>query len=190
MDERDLPSRTPPIAGEARVAERKRRWLGSTIAIIAMIGIGALAWYLTHRPQAATGPGAPPATGARGGPGGPGAAGGRGAPPSTVGVAAARRADIPVIIEALGTVTSGASVTVSPQVSGVITQVLYTEGQMVKKGDLLATIDPKPFEAAVAQAAAARLRDTAQLDAARVQLERYQVLLKQDSIARTRIWRD
>ena len=184
MDERDLPSRTPPIAGEARVAERKRRWLGSTIAIIAMIGIGALAWYLTHRPQAATGPGAPPATGARGGPGGPGAAGGRGAPPSTVGVAAARRADIPVIIEALGTVTSGASVTVSPQVSGVITQVLYTEGQMVKKGDLLATIDPKPFEAAVAQAAAARLRDTAQLDAARVQLERYQVLLKQDSIAR------
>jgi multidrug efflux system membrane fusion protein len=188
MDARDLPSRTPPIAGEARVVERKRRWLGSTIAIIAMIGIGALAWYLTHRPQPATGPGGPPTAGARGGapggPGGSGAAGGRGAPPSTVGVATARRADIPVIIEALGTVTSGASVIVSPQVSGVITQVLYTEGQMVKKGDLLATIDPKPFEAAVAQAAAARLRDTAQLDVARVQLERYQVLLKQDSIAR------
>ena len=105
-------------------------------------------------------------------------------PPSTVGVATARHADIPVIIEALGTVTSGASVTVTPQVSGVITQVLYTEGQMVKKGQLLATIDPKPFEAAVAQAAAARLRDRAQLDSARVQLERYQVLLKQDSIAR------
>ena len=119
------------------------------------------------------------------GPGGPGGAGaGRGAPPSTVGVATARHADIPVIIEALGTVTSGASVTVTPQVAGVITQVLYTEGQMVKKGQLLATIDPKPFEAAVAQAAAARMRDLAQLDSARVQLERYQVLLKQDSIAR------
>ena len=99
-------------------------------------------------------------------------------------MATSRHADIPVIIEALGTVTSGASVTVTPQVSGVITQVLYAEGQMVKKGRLLATIDPKPFEAAVAQAAAARLRDSAQLDSARVQLERYQVLLKQDSIAR------
>ena len=185
MDERDLPIRTSPNVGEPRAVVPRRRWLGSTIAIIAVLAIGALAWYLTHRPQLATsGGGAPPAAGARAGPGGPGAAGGRGAPPSTVGVATARRADIPVIIEALGTVTSSASVTVSPQVSGVITQVLYTEGQLVKKGDLLATIDPKPFEAAVAQAAAARLRDTAQLDVARVQLERYQVLLKQDSIAR------
>jgi multidrug efflux system membrane fusion protein len=110
--------------------------------------------------------------------------GGRGAPPSTVGIATARKADIPVILEALGTVTSGATVTVTPQVSGVITQVLYSEGQVVQKGQLLATIDPKPFEMAVAQAAAARSRDAAQLEAARVQLERYQTLLKQDSIAR------
>ena len=99
-------------------------------------------------------------------------------------MAKARRADIPVLVEALGTITSAASITVSPQVSGVITKVLYQEGQMVKRGDVLATIDPKPFEAALAQAVGARLRDVAQLDAARVLLERYQVLLKQDSIAR------
>ena len=74
--------------------------------------------------------------------------------------------------------------TVRPQVSGVITQVLFTEGQIVKKGQLLATIDPRPFEIALQQAIGARQRDEAQLDSARVQLQRYQTLLGQDSIAR------
>ena len=154
---------------------RRRRWLGSLIAIACLALLGGLAWYLTHRPAADSD-------------GGHGASGGgsraRGAPPSTVGVAAARRADIPVVIEALGTVTSVASVTVTPQVSGVITQVLYKEGQMVNKGQALATIDPQPFQMALAQATGARMRDAAQLDAARLLLERYRVLLKQDSIAR------
>src|SRR5262249_40705593 len=103
---------------------------------------------------------------------------------STVGVAVARQADIPIIIDALGTVTPVAVATVSPQVSGVITQVLYKEGEMVSKGQLLATIDPKPFQAALDQAIARRQRDIALLDVARVQLERYKVLLAQDSIAR------
>ena len=74
--------------------------------------------------------------------------------------------------------------TVRPQVSGVITQVLYSEGQIVKKGQLLATIDPRSFEIALQQAIGARQRDEAQLDSARVQLQRYQTLLSQDSIAR------
>ena len=181
MDDKKPSSRPVPAAGTLPPVPHRRRWLGSTVAVLALVVIAGLAWYLTHRAGPAAGGSGQPAAGAPA-PGGAGA--GRGAPPSTVGVATARRADIPVIIEALGTVTSGASVTVTPQVAGVITQVLYTEGQMVKKGQLLATIDPKPFEAAVAQAAAARMRDLAQLDSARVQLERYQVLLKQDSIAR------
>jgi multidrug efflux system membrane fusion protein len=75
-------------------------------------------------------------------------------------------------------------VTVRPQVSGIVTQVLFTEGQMVKKGQLLAVIDPRPFEIALQQAIGARQRDEAQLDSARVQLQRYQTLLGQDSIAR------
>jgi multidrug efflux system membrane fusion protein len=101
-----------------------------------------------------------------------------------VGVAVARHADIPVVIEALGTVTPAANVTVRPQVSGVITQVLFKEGQMVRRGELLATIDPQPFQMALSQAVGARQRDEAQLEAARVTLQRYNTLLTQDSIAR------
>ena len=158
--------------------------VGSVIAVAALVAIGALAWYLTHRAPAAV-PGSPGAQGASAARGSSATRGGaRSAPPSTVGVATARHADIPVIIEALGTVTPVAVATVTPQVSGVITQVLYTEGQMVQKGQTLATIDPSPFQTALDQAIAARVRDAAQLDAARVQLDRYQVLLKQDSIAR------
>jgi multidrug efflux system membrane fusion protein len=167
---------------------RRGRRVGSAIALIVLAAIVALAWYLTHRPSTfgANG-GGPVAAGKSGRPdnaprGDAGAA--RGAPPSTVGVASARHADIPIYIEALGTVTPIAVATVSPQVSGVVTEVLYKEGDMVRKGQALATIDPRPFQMALDQATAARVRDEAQLNAARVQLERYQVLLKQDSIAR------
>jgi multidrug efflux system membrane fusion protein len=176
---------TPPTSATPAEGSSRGRWWGSVIAIAVMAVIATLAWYLTHRPPAVAG-GAYAASGAsaaRSGTGA-GAAGARGGPPSTVGVAAARHADIPVIVEALGTVISAASVTVAPQVSGVITRVLYQEGQMVQKGQVLATIDPQPFQMALAQATGARVRDAAQLDAARLQLERYQVLLKQDSIAR------
>jgi multidrug efflux system membrane fusion protein len=136
---------------------------------------------LTHRAPAGAA-GAYAASGASGA--ARGGSNARGGPPSTVGVAVARHADIPVIVEALGTVTSVATVVVTPQVSGVITQVLYQEGQMVQKGQVLATIDPQPFQMALAQNVGARLRDAAQLNGARLMLERYQTLLKQDSIAR------
>jgi membrane fusion protein, multidrug efflux system len=177
-----------------------RRGLGAVIAIAALVALAALAWYLTHRPPESpagaafargAGPAGSAASGAAastapGGPGGPGGGrGGRGGGvPSTVGVATATRADLPVVLDALGTVTPVTTVTVRPQVSGVITQVLFTEGQIVKKGQPLVTIDPRPFEIALQQSIGARQRDEAQLDSARVQLQRYQTLLSQDSIAR------
>ena len=160
--------RSAPASQTVAPEQPPRRWPGSLIALASLVLVGGLAWYLTHRAPAVA-PGGAPAR--------------RGAPPSTVGVAIARHASIPVIVEALGTVTSVASVTVTPQVSGVITQVLYKEGQLVKKGEVLATIDPRPFQATLDQAIGARLRDVAQLDAARQLLGRYQVLIKQDSIA-------
>jgi len=191
------PPRPPLSAG--------RRGLGAAIALATLIGLAALAWYLTHRPPEAAGgagsafaaasgasgadrvgAGGGAATGGGAGAGGPGGAGrgGRGGPPSAVGIAVATRADLPVVLDALGTVTPVVTVTVRPQVSGVITQVLFSEGQIVKKGQLLATIDPRSFEIALQQAIGARQRDEAQLDSARVQLQRYQTLLNQDSIAR------
>lgn len=166
--------RNTPATGAQNAGTRRGRRLGSVVSVVALAALAGLAWHLTHRA-----PG--PTTGGFGPPGGPGA---RGAPPSTVGVAIARHADIPVIIEALGTVLSPGSVTVTPQVSGVITQVLYREGQLVQKGEVLATIDPKPFQIALDQAVGARVRDEAQLDSARVLLERYRALLAEDSIAR------
>lgn len=166
----------------ASAPKRPRRWIGSVIAIVALALLGGLAWYLTHQPKTPTAG----AAGSPGGPGGPGG-GGRGGAASTVGVASAKQADIPVLIEALGTVTPAANVTVRPQVSGVLTQVLFKEGQMVKKGDLLATIAPESFQMALSQALGARVRDEAQLEAARVTLARYQTLLQQDSIARQEV---
>lgn len=147
--------------------------MGSVLALLLVALVGGAAWYLVKRandPSEAPGPG-------RGGPGG-------GRAMVTVGDALARKAELPVIIDALGTVIPTITVTLKPQVSGTLTEVLFTEGQMVKKGQLLAQIDPRPFEQALMQAQGTRQRDEAQLENARLTLARYQTLLSQDSIAR------
>ena len=171
------PKNEPPTAQDAAEAaptpmpthappSRRGRWLGALVALLVLLALGGTAWYLIHRP-------------APKGPGGPG-----GGARVTVGEATARRADVPVYIDALGTVTPVATITLRPQVSGVLTQVLFTEGQMVTKGQLLAQIDPRPFQQALMQAQGTRQRDEAQLANARTTLQRYQTLLAQDSIAR------
>ena len=169
----------------SRPKSRRSKIIGGVIAVAAMAGLGGLAWYLTHQPAAPM-PGAPAAGPGGPGAGGPGGAGGnrRGAPATTVGVATAEKADIPVTLEALGTVTAAATATVRPQVSGILQKVLFKEGQMVKAGQVLAQIDPRQFEMSLLQASGQRQRDEAQLDNAKLTLERYNTLLKQDSIAR------
>ncbi len=104
--------------------------------------------------------------------------------PLPVVAAAATTGDIAITYTALGTVTSLASVTVQSQISGYLASVAFQEGQEVKAGDLLAQIDPRPYQAALDQAEGQLARDQAQLDGARVDLKRYAVLMKQDSIAR------
>ncbi|MCC2958545.1 efflux RND transporter periplasmic adaptor subunit, partial [Massilia sp. IC2-477] len=113
--------------------------------------------------------------------------GGRGAPATTVGVATAEQTDIPVNIDALGTVVPAATATVRPQVAGVVQKILFSEGQAVKAGQVLATIDPRPFEMALLQARGQRQRDEAQLENARLLLSRYRTLLEQESIARQEV---
>jgi multidrug efflux system membrane fusion protein len=103
---------------------------------------------------------------------------------TTVGVATAEKQDVPVTLDALGTVTAAATTTVRPQVTGILQKVLFKEGQMVHAGQVLAQIDPRQFEMALMQATGQRQRDEAQLENAKLTLDRYRTLLTQDSIAR------
>ncbi|WP_370660965.1 efflux RND transporter periplasmic adaptor subunit [Massilia cavernae] len=102
-------------------------------------------------------------------------------------MATAELADIPVVIDALGTVTAAATTTVRPQVSGILQKVHFTEGQLVRQGQVMATIDPRSFDMALLQATGQRQRNEAQLESARVTLSRFRTLLVQDSIARQEV---
>ena len=101
-------------------------------------------------------------------------------------VAQATRGDMPVILNELGTVTPTATVTVTPNqaVSGYLTDVPFKEGQDVEKGQLLAQIDPRPFQAALDLAIGTLQRDQASLAEAKTDLARFKKLLTEDSIAR------
>jgi len=106
---------------------------------------------------------------------------------TVVRVAAATRSDVPVSLEGLGTVTSLSMVVVKTQISGKFTEVGFEEGQFVKKGDFLAQIDPRPYQAALDLALGQLSRDQALLAAAKVDLARYEKLETQDSIAHQQV---
>jgi membrane fusion protein, multidrug efflux system len=100
----------------------------------------------------------------------------------TVAVEAApvTRANVPINIEGLGTVQAFNTVTVTSRVDGALQKLGFTEGQMVHKGDLLAQIDPRPFQAALGLAQAAKAKDEAQLASAKQDLQRYTILAPQN----------
>ena len=149
------------------MAFMRRHWVALLVAVLAVgLLIGFFA-YLRHKQ-------APAAGGAgRGGQNGPVA----------VSVATAASGDIQLRIPALGTVTPLATVTVRTQISGVMQKILFTEGQTVHQGDALAQIDPRPYEAALQQMQGNLQRDQALLADARLDLKRYEGLVKEDSIA-------
>jgi multidrug efflux system membrane fusion protein len=146
---------------------RGRRRIWWIIGIVLLLVLALIA--LRYRAQSVTAPGG----GGRFGAGGP----------LAVGVAQVTTGDVPITINALGTVTPLATVTVHPQVSGPLVKVAFTEGQIVKAGDLLAEIDPRPFQAALDQADGQLKRDQALLANARIDLARYKTLLAQDSVS-------
>jgi membrane fusion protein, multidrug efflux system len=155
------PKQTPPARGRRLL----RRAFGVLLVVLA---VAAVAWWARERPQSS----AP--------------RGGRSAVPP-VATAAVQSGDINVTINALGTVTSLATVTIRSQISGQIVRVAFTEGQIVKQGDLLVEIDSRPYQLALAQAEGALKRDQALLQAAQLDLERYQNLAKTNAIPRQQL---
>ncbi len=177
MSDADPPSYAP------RVTERapRRRWV-STVFVLLAIAFGVfVAWKLASGaksggPVGAPSAGGPPVGGGRAGRGGGGMV--------TVGTAKAMTADVPITIDALGTVVSPVTATMRTQIAGRLQAIDFREGQVVHKGQRLAQVDPSPYRAALDQAQGTLARDSALLGAAKVDLSRYQTLLQQDSIAR------
>jgi multidrug efflux system membrane fusion protein len=141
---------------------RRPSWLETPLQItgaaaVALCVLGAGYWLL-HK--SAPAPKAPPAV--------------------AVDVATAALADVPENLEGLGTVQAFYTVTVTARVDGQIEKVAFKEGQHVRKGDLLVQIDPRPYQAALGMAIATRDKDRAQLENARRDLERYELLAPED----------
>ncbi len=166
----------------SRDAPARRAW-PSIVVVAALLLAGALGWWWWS--QRAGAPAETPAAsgtapGARGS-GGTGPRGTEAARVLPVTVVAAARDDVAVVLDALGTVTSLRTVVVRPQVDGQLLRVGFREGQLVKAGELLAEIDPRPFEVQLAQAQGQFARDRALLENAKVDLERYRTLVRQDA---------
>src|SRR5208282_4115049 len=104
--------------------------------------------------------------------------------PQSVGVKTIQRGDIRLIVNALGAVTPLTTVTVNTQISGLLMEVGFKEGQLVHKGEFLAQIDPRPYQIALEQNQAQLVHDQATLHQAQSDLERYRALLERDSIAK------
>jgi len=144
------------------------RWLVALLIVLLLaVVVWKEVWPLLFSPSA-------PAKSGRAGAG----------PPQPVGTATAATGDVRVIVAALGTVTPLATVTVKTQLAGQLQSLGFTEGQMVHKGDFLAQIDPRPYQAALEQDQGQLAKDQALLKQAQADLLRYQTLLRQDSIAR------
>jgi multidrug efflux system membrane fusion protein len=156
------------------VAFIRRHWLALLVVIVILVLLIALVKFIQHKQPL---PAGAPGGGGRGGQNGPVA----------VAVATATVGDIQLRIPALGTVTPLANVTVRTQISGVMQKILFTEGQMVRQGDSLAQIDPRPYEAALQQIQGTLRRDQALLADAQLDLKRYEGLVKEDSIAQQQL---
>jgi len=137
-------------------------WFLIFIGAAVLLGVG---WYFFHRQAGAK----TDATAARGG-----------NFPVPVVTGHARQKDVPVYLDGLGTVQAFNTVTIHTRVDGELVKVAFIEGQDVKTGDLLAQIDPAPYQAALDQVVAKKAQDAAQLANARADLQRYADLLKTD----------
>ena len=148
----------------AKTSTRNRRYLAIGLIVIMMLILAAVVFR--SQQEIARPPGA----------------GGRNAGPMSIVPEVVSKGDIEINLNALGAVTSLATVTIKTQISGYLMKIDFKEGQDVKKGALLAEIDPRPYEAALAQAKGNLARDEALLKGAQVDLTRYQGLAAQKAV--------
>jgi multidrug efflux system membrane fusion protein len=163
-------ARTQPLdkpLTRKRAAPKMRRRLGLLILVVAVAAVGW--WFYGRQP-------APPP-----------ARQNAFAAAMPVVAAPAVTGDIDITLNGLGTVTSLATVTIRSQISGQLVRIAYQEGQMINKGDLVAEIDSRPYELALAQAHGALERDQALLQTAELDLKRYQDLAKTNAIPRQQL---
>jgi multidrug efflux system membrane fusion protein len=161
------------------------------VLIVMAIAVVALAlWWWKGRDGGGT-EGPAGAASAASGAGGGRAGGGGGrfgrSGPQPVSVATVQRRDLAVAIDAIGSIASANTAVVRAKVSGELKSIHFKEGQPVKAGQLLAVIDPRPFEIARDQAQAALARDKAQLENARADLTRYKDLVAQEAAPRQQL---
>jgi membrane fusion protein, multidrug efflux system len=149
---------------------RRRLWLW----IVGLLVLGVVLYLVLPRGKSAKAAASKSAA----------AAAGRAIP---VTAASARTGDINVYVNGLGTVTAVNTVTVRTRVDGQLIKVAYREGQFVHEGDLLAEIDPRPFQVQLVQAEGQLAKDQAALKNSRIDLERYQVLIQQDAIPKQQL---
>lgn len=152
----------------------RSRLLKLLLLVVLVLIIGGVVWRLWPNGQ-----------NKMGGPGGPGRPGMMmGGGNTLVHAGSAAQADVPVYLNALGTVTPNATVTVTSRVDGQLMKVYFTEGQKVDAGQLLAQIDPRSYQATLAQYQAELSENQALLKSAQLTLDRYKKLFAQDSLSR------
>jgi membrane fusion protein, multidrug efflux system len=156
------------------IAFIRRHWIALLVVLVIVVLLVVLIGYIRQKQTSSAAPA-----------GGRGRGGQNG--PVAVSVATAISGDIQLRVPALGTVTPLATVTVRTQITGVMQKILFTEGQTVHQGDSLAQIDARPYEAALQQMQGNLRRDQALLADAKLDLKRYEGLVKEDSIAQQQL---
>jgi multidrug efflux system membrane fusion protein len=181
----DSGTRAAPPGADAGTAPRTRARSRRRIAavIVLVIALAALLWWRPWAGSSSSGGGSAVTAHRTGG----GRRDAMANMPQPVHVAAATTGEMPIVLTALGTVTPLATVTVKTQLSGTLQSIAFREGQLVKAGDVLAQIDPRPYQISLENAEGALAKDSALLQTARLDLKRYQALLAQDSIARQQV---
>ena len=159
------PTAIPPY-DQLQPDQRKRRWLWIVLILVGLVAAALIArWFASASGKDQQ----------------------RGRLPAAIAITKVTSANVPVSLTALGTVTPVVNATIRAQQAGTIFRIDFREGQVVERGQVIAQIDPRPFQLALAQTQANLARDNATLNLARVDLNRYRTLLAQDSIARQQV---